>query len=236
MAEKTEQGVGSKEQTRFLANRVESRIVDGVTELLGEPERLWLAGLMEERGVNFKVLKSYEIRVGEMAIKAESCETGKGVGTLTAQTAFVEAALGGREKMAGAIQAMMEMTLKGERKEEARGFVTRYLAEHDKDGLVGYGTEGDLLKIRLEAFVSATHRLLVILAQDNEGKAFEHQNDKYVLKFLRERVMRGWEKKKTKETDKSVVTLSPVIKRSDEKIIRSLPIGGVEAIFEALLA
>lgn len=231
--ERKEVGVSSLEQAKFFANQVEARIIDGRTDLLGEPERLWLAGMLDSRGVNLKSLSADEVTVGELEIKSESCDTGKGVKTLTAQTAFVEKMLGGREKMAEVFQAMVGRTAKGSKKAEADGFVAKYFAEHDKDGLVTYDESGGLLKCRLEAFVSATHRLLLVLAQDSEDKSLACQSDKYALKFLRERVMRGWEKKK--EAEKPVVTLSPTILRSDEKIIRSLPIGGLEVILETLL-
>ncbi len=234
MTETKERGAGTKEQVRFFANQVEARIIDGAEVLLGEDERLWLAGLMEDRGVDLKSLVVDEINIGEKTVRAESCDTGKGVKTLTAQTAFVEKAFGGRVKMIDVFQEMMEKTVKESKKTEVEGFVARYLAEHDHDGMVVYDESGDLLKCRLEAFISATHRLLLVVAQEGEEKSVFRQSDRYTLKFLRERVMRGWEKKK--EAEKPAVTLSPTIARSDEKIIRSLPIGGVEVILETLLS
>lgn len=225
MSERKELGANSKEQVRLFANQVEARIIDGKDKLIGEDERLWLRGIVEAKGISLDGL-------GEKFVR----KNGKKTGTLTNQTASLEKALGGRGNLDMLVQEIFDRLTKN-KTEETSNFVATYLKSHTgDDGLVIYtGNDSDLNRTRLEAIMSVTHRMLKILGAASEEKSLEFQGDESALKHLRERVMRGWEKKKiNKETDKRVVKLSPGIKRDEEKIIRSLPIGGIEVILEIL--
>ncbi len=220
MTETKECGADTKEQVRFFANQVEARIIDGAGVLLGEDERLWLAGLVEERGINLKVLgEKVERKNGEKA------------GTLTTQTANLEKALGGRENMITLVQNIFDRLTK-EKTSESADFVATYLKNHtEDDGLVIFKeTDGDAMRTKLEAIISVTHRLFKVLGAPSEEKSLSLQADEFTAKHLRERVIRRWEKNKDVKLNPT-----PKVPRIDEKVIRSLPVGGIEAIFETLI-
>ena len=84
---------------------------------------------------------------------------------------------------------------------------------------------------RMEAVISVTNKLMWILAADNEEKARSRQNTPGTLKYLRERVLRGYERAGDSLPD----GLERYVNEEGEKeAISHLPKGGMGVILEHL--
>jgi|WetSurMetagenome_2_1015567.scaffolds.fasta_scaffold58176_3 hypothetical protein len=84
---------------------------------------------------------------------------------------------------------------------------------------------------RMEAVISVTNKLMWILAAEDEQEAIRRQNTPGILKYLRERVLRGYEN----AGDSLPNGLERYVKEEGEKKeISHLPKGGVGVILEHL--
>ena len=206
----------------LLAKKIESRIVDGKAELVSEPERRMLRSLVERSGTNLGVLSEGKTLDNE----------GQQVQALVAQGNKLERALGEREKLISFLSEVIEKTVSEERRGQVAGHVAAYfeINESDDGRLVIYDlNSGNLLDSRIVATVSATHRLLKILSANSEEESLKWQKDEQSSKFLRGRILKGWEK-----SGKVVLPRQIEVERSEGKLTRSLPVGGLGVIIDVL--
>lgn len=218
------------EQLVSMGREVEKKIFKGEEVFLGEAERVWAKGLVERSGVDLGKIEG-KAMLGEQA------------------TDLVEAL--GKEKAIGFVKDMVLGMLetggnvfgKGNtgNVEEVGRFVEEYMLEQtnrkdfvfDPKKYKGDGTAGSNWKMntvyRIEAVMSATNKLMLILGAENENKAKELQASVEVSKHLRERVLRGLER--------SGEVLDTDLPRGElkDQIIRFLPKGGLSKILEYLV-
>lgn len=203
----------TKEQLRFIGNQIEKRTIAGEAVIITEPERQWLGYMLEGRKVKLEALLT-----GETLFKDGTKPKGSYIG----QGAKLEVAMGGRENLIGYIGKVMKMTLKKQENiDVVDDFLKNYFqeCEIEEGKLINYkASSGKLMDTRVLAIMSATHRILRIIASKGEDKAIGLQSDDNAQKYLKDRILGG-----------SGLPMS----REDT---RTLPPGAVGVIFRALLA
>lgn len=86
----------------------------------------------------------------------------------------------------------------------------------------------------IESAASTTYRLMEVINAHSENEAYDLQSDnRYVLKGLRERVVRGIEEKK--EVKIEDIKRWESKKQGSKNVLRSLPVGGVGVILKNLI-
>ncbi len=198
-----------------MAARIESRVIEGNSELISSEERKSLRASAERKGADMTIF-----------VETKSSRLVRGVGRSSRQAKELEIAMGGKENFVEYCQKMLLVTVSEKRRGEAQGFVEAYVASHTKEGCLRFSKKKELLKNRLEAIIAATHSVLELSTKDDE-KAFKYMQSGELGISVRESVLRGWEK-----TKKVLVPLNREVPRLKNKTIRTLPVGGLKKIVE----
>ncbi|EKD53052.1 MAG: hypothetical protein ACD_61C00168G0003 [uncultured bacterium] len=211
--------VSIETEAEKVAAKIESRVIDGRVEAIIPSEREQLREAIEAKGVNLAIFDK-DVMERLRSIKEE-------VGRTSRQAKELEVVLGGSRQFIDYCQEMLTMCVREDKRERAKGFVEKYVAEHTKDGYLHFGRGGDLMKNRLEAIISATNALFGVVAQYSDGEAERLMTEDDFVFSLRERVLRGWEK-----TQALLVLPEGEITRLNDDEIRTLPVGGLKNIIE----
>lgn len=228
-----ETAVESGIETENIGEKIEGRIVEGRKIIIKEDERIGLKEKIEARGIDLSRLEGLTLD-----------SKGKKVNALIGQGDKLEKALGGREELKKFLSAALKGIIKGERKNEIDSYLSGFFIGNSKDGesLTYYDlNSGDLVESRAVAIISAAYRILKIVSAESAEESEKWQTNDQTNEFLRERVIMGWEKVKIKKGEESVAVLSePLIQEEMPRIKldtkrRTLPVGGLEVIVDALL-
>ncbi|SRR5258706_1246188 len=215
-----------REQVRFVGKRVETKIVEGEAMFINEVERMWIRSMVEKRGIDLSEMEDNR-NLGNQA---------RGVANRMGEVEAVEFTSKVVLKMLDVKDGSVfgkGTPITEESRRDVEEFIEEYLGKKFMEGEIkfdpekyrGGGTAGSNWKMntiyRIEAVLSATNKLMYILAGDSEEDGLARQKSEVVNTYLRQRVIRGMERFEG-------------IERKEKLIIRHLPKGGMSAILEHL--
>ncbi len=210
-----------------IGEKIEARVVEGKKIIVDEDERIKLKERIEARGIDLSQLEGLTLDS-----KGEKVNAVIGMGDK------LERALGGREELKKFLSTALKGMIKGERKNEIDSYMSGFFMGNSKDGetLTYYDlNSGDLIESRAVSIISAAYRILKIVSAGTQVEAEKWQTNDQTNEFLRERVIMGWEKAMKKGDKIPEQAQREVSRPKEDKLRRTLPMGGLEVIMDALL-
>lgn len=225
---KEKEPIELREQIRFIGNQVEAKVKDGADTFLGQPERMWIKGMLERKG----------FELGKIEGKANLSEQAMAVVEVLGRVRTVEMVKAVILEMLGDNGNVFGKGLVGD-PENVGKFVEKFLNKYigratfvfDPKKYEGDGSPGSNWRMntvmRIEAVLSVANKLMWVMGHEDEKEGRRRQETVGVSKHLRERVLRG--------LSRAGEEIGPQVHREDlDKVIRFLPKGGLAIILEQL--
>ncbi len=234
-----EQGEASnevREQLAFMGRRTEVAIISGQPEIINEPERQWVRGMLEREGVKLADVKEKGDMDKQAGRVLEALGEEKMINCVVNTVARLVYLEGGSVWGKGVKRPSLG-------RESVEKFLGDYMREQIAGGefdfspkkYEGDGTPGSDWKTntiyRAEAVISAINRVLYIAGADDAEESLRRQTCESTLQRLRERVLRGAERG-SRKVGADVVRFGS---EKDRKAIRYLPEDGVGVVLEELV-